>query len=315
MAFTINELNTVSKKFFDKTITQQVYEDSPFFAKLKDDGQVITEGGITIQWPARVAKLQRAKATGPRAKVDFGSNETRAGADIPWCYYDADTMIHWDERNKNAGPGKIVDLAKDRAEELLQDIKDLLYAELFATTYVDGTNIVPLATIVDAADTYAGITVAQAAQWAGQEDSSTTAMSLYGAGSLSKLRNDATFGTKGPTLHITTRDLWSKYESKLSPAVRYEDKQMSNLGFDSITFHKKPVVADVFCTANYWYGLDMSCFELRVHKDDNMNVTDWFELKQAGYVRALAKYVSWVGNLLARRRRTSFKFSDLNYEL
>lgn len=315
MAFTINELNAVSKKYFDSTLTQQIYEKSPFFAKLKADKQIITDGGVSIQWPVRTSKLGKAGSTGARTQVIFDSVETRTGADIPWVYYDSETMLHWDEKVANSGKGKIIDLAKDKAQELLEDLREALYASIFSTSGVSGTDLETLDRIISAADTYGGIAVADAAAWAGVEDSTTTTMKLYGAGSLSEARNNATFGTDQPTMHITTRDLVSKYESLLQPQQRYEDKQMANLGFANITFHNKPVIGDVFCPAGYWFGIDMTAMELRVHKDNNMKVTDWFELKQAGYPNALAKYVAFVGNLMARRRRTSFKFSALDYTL
>ena len=37
MALGIDEANTVSDKFYDKTITEQVYENSPLFYKLKQE--------------------------------------------------------------------------------------------------------------------------------------------------------------------------------------------------------------------------------------------------------------------------------------
>ena len=90
---------------------------------------------------------------------------------------------------------------------------------------------------------------------------------------------------------------------------------MANLGFTSLTYYGVPVVSDVFCPAASWFGIDLSAFELRVHKDDNMKATDWMDMAMAGFPRAVGKYVSWVGNLLARRRRTSFKFTALDYTL
>ena len=316
MAFSINEANTVSHKYFDKSITQQVYEKSPFFAKLKADKQIMTDGGTSMQWPVRIAKLGNAKATGPRAKVDFQSKETRTGADIKWVYYDTTTLIHWDEEVENNGKEKIVSLLKDKATEALEDIREELYQAIFATsTAVSGTDMETLDRIIDAADTYGGIAVSDAASWAGVEDASTTTVKLYGSGSLSSARNSATFGTDLPTMHITTRDLVSKYESLLQPQQRYEDKQMANLGFANITFHTKPVIGDVFCPSGYWFGIDMACIELRVHTDNNLDVGDWFTLEQAGFPKAKAKYICWVGNLLARRRRTSFKFSAFDSTL
>jgi hypothetical protein len=311
MALTIAQAEAVSTKYYDKTLTQQVYEGSPFWAKLDADKQ-ITTGGNSIQWPVRTSKLNSAKATGPRARVDFTSKDTRTAADIDWTYYDANTMINWDERVKNNGKQQIIDLLKDKSTELLEDIREKLYQAIFlTTTATEGTDLDTLDRIVDSAASYAGIAVADAASWAGVEDSTTTTLKLYGSGSLAAARNDATFGTDMPTLHITTRDLYSKYESLLQPQQRYEDKQMANLGFASLTFNAKPVVSDVFCPTGYWYGIDMKCMELRVHTDNNLDVGKWFSLEQAGFPKAMGKYVTWVGNLLARRRRTSFKFSAL----
>ncbi len=315
MALSINELNAVSKKYFDPTLTQQVYEKSPFFAKLKADKKIKTDGGTSMQWTIRYQKLDNAKATGPRAKVDFQSKETRTAADIDWVFYDAQTLIHWDELVKNSGKGKIIDLLKDKSAEVLEDLQEKLYTALFATTYTSGTDLEPLAVIVDSAAAYGGIAVSDATEWAATEDSSTTTLKLFGANSLAYMRNQATFGTTEPTMHITTRDLASKFESLLQPQQRYEDKKMANLGFSAMTFHGVPVIGDAFCPAGYWYGLDMSAFELREHTDYGLKVGDWFELPQAGYPNAKAKYVSWVGNLLARRRKTSFKFSALDYTL
>jgi len=268
-----------------------------------------------MQWTIRYKELDNAKATGPRSKVDFSSEETRTGADIDWTYYDAQTLIHWDEQVKNSGKGKIIDLVKDKSAEVLEDLQNKLYKAVFATSGTAGTDLEYLSKIVDSGAAYGGIAVADASEWASAEDSSTTTLKLFGDASLSYMRNQATFGTEQPTMHITTRDLVSKFESLLQPQQRYEDKTMANLGFSAMTFHGVPVLGDVFCPAGYWYGLDMKAFELREHSDYGLTVGDWFELPQAGYPNAKAKYVSWVGNLLARRRNTSFKFSALDYTL
>lgn len=315
MALSIDEINAVSKKYFDPLIEQQVYEDSPFYAKLVKDKKKSTSGGTSIQYPVRVSKLDNARRSGFRSKVEFQSKETRTGADLDWVIYDSNTMIHHDERIKNYGKGEIVSLAKDRTDELIEDLKDKLYDALFETSRTAGTDLESLPVIVDAADTYAGIAVSDAAEWASTEDSSTTTLKIYGSNSLSYAINAATFGTRGPNFHLTTRDLVSKYESLLQPQQRYEDKEMANLGFSSVTLYSKPVVGDVHCPSGYWFGLDMKAFELRTHADNNMKPTEWFDLKQAGFPNALAKYVSFVGNVMCRMRKTNFKFSALDYTL
>jgi hypothetical protein len=314
MALSISELNTVSKKYFDKVITQQVYEDDPFFAKLKKDNKIRISGGTKIQWPIRHAELNQAQATGPRKKVEFQSKETRTGAELDWAYYDGNTMIHWDEQAKNSGAGQIIDLVKDKSEEMKDDFSNKLYTDLYATS--QGTNaFVPLSSIIDSGTTYAGIAVSDAAVWASTEDSSETVLTLYGEDSISEAINATTFGKDHPTHIITSRDLASKFESLLVDKVRYEDKEMANLGFDNFTFKKIPVIASAYITSTYLYGIDMKQFGLAMHKDYDMKVSDWFELPQAGYPNAKAKYICAQLNIMCRMRQTSFKFTALDYTL
>ena len=312
MALTYSELQSVSKKYFDDTITQQVYEDSAFFALLKSKHKITASGGESIQFPIRYKKLGQSAGTGFRTRVDFSSVETRTAGVLEWAAVQGYTLLHWDERVKNAGAGKIIDIAKDKAAELKEDFQDTLCSMVWGT---DTTYIAPLAQIVDSSDTYAGIAVADASDWAATEDSSTTTLKLYGAGSLAYARNQATFGKHRPTHHFTTLDLASKFESLLEPKQIYEDKELANLGFRAVTYYGCPVIGDEYVSSGDWYGLDMSVFELVVHKDNDLNVTEWFDLKQAGYPNALAKYMSMVANLKCVLRKSNFKFTALDYTL
>ena len=312
MALGITELNTVSKRYFDKTFTKQVYEASPFYAILKSKHKIILSGGTRIQWPIRYRKYGMADATNPRAQVMFESKGTRTAAVDDWKTYRVQTMMHWDEQLKNAGLGKIVDLEKDKAEEAAEDLVDILTTALYATS--QGTHdLTPLSTIVDSGTTYGEIQVADASEWASQETTQTKLL-LAGQYSLSYYRNLCTFGKRQPTHHFTTRDNATKYEFQLQPQQRYEDKETANLGFSNVTFYKKPVIGDDHCTTNYWYGLDIDAFELIVHEDWNFNTgKGWFSLEQAGFPQSIAKVCAWAGNLKCNMRKTSFKFTAMDY--
>jgi len=68
-------------------------------------------------------------------------------------------------------------------------------------------------------------------------------------------------------------------------------------------------------TAGYWYGLDIDQFEIRYHPDYNFKKSDWFDLPQAGYPWSAAKTVVWAGNTLCKMRKTSFKYTALDYTI
>jgi len=317
MALSIDEANTVSSKFYDKTLTQQVYEKSPFYVKLKSMNNITTDGGTQIQWPIRYKKLEQTGFVGPREQVAYSQEETRTGAILNWKYLVSQNMISWDERVKNSGKPMVVNLISDKTTEIREDVGDIFATALHAVT--PGSNdISSLAEIIDTGTTYAGIAVADAAEWAaGAEDNAKTELVLFGDASLSYMINQSTFGNDKPDLHLTTRDLWSKFESLIEPQKRYynKDTALAKAGFTSLQWHDAEVISDVYTQAKYWYGIDTKHYEIRYHPDYNFLTSKWFKLEQAGYPYAMAKTCAWAGNILCRQRKTSFKFTVLDYTI
>lgn len=308
------QANAISKNKFDGKIKQQIYEDSFFFSWLKKNKLIVTKGGKKIQVPIRYTKLNQSEAADPRSQFVFMSRDTRTSYELPWRYYRTRTLCHWDEMNENYGDGEIVDIMSDKAQEMKEDIADLLMRDLYATSQ-GARSFVPLSVIIDSAQTYGDIEVNDAAAWASIEDGSTTKLIGYGPGSISAAVDSATFGKNLPQIHVTTRALKTAFEGMLQPQQRYENKAAAELGFDSCSFRGKPVVGDAFCTDNYWYGIDTKQFELRIHPKDNMDLSDWFSLEQAGFPKSMARYGTWVGNIICRMRKTSFKYTALNADL
>jgi len=315
MALSISELNAVSHEYFDDAIIQEVYDEIPFLALLKSKKKINTDGGTQIQFPIRYKALGTYQTTSPRQQIVFQSEETRTAGVVDWGYVTATTMMHWDEKVKNSGKGKIVDLLKDKAVELKDEFYEGFSDDIWATTARPTNGIERLNTIVDAADTYAGIAVADDANWKAVEDSTNTTLTLR---LLQGLRNDATFGKSKPSYHFTTRDLLSKYESILQPHVRYDSsdvKRALDLGFDAVSFYGAAVMADPHIPANYWFGLDLDSFELRTHPEFAFTVSDWKEMHQAGFPHAVSKIMTATCQLVCKLRKTSFKCSALNADL
>lgn len=235
---------------------------------------------------------------------------------LDWKYLVGQNMISWDERVKNSGKPMVVNLINDKTTEMREDMADKFATALHAVT--PGSNdISSLPQIIDSTTTYAGIAYTDAAAWAAQEDSTQDELVLYGDASVSYLMNQATLGKNKPDLYLTTRDLWSKFESLIEPQKRYynKDTALAKAGFTSLYWHDAEVVSDVYTQTGYLYGIDCKQFEIRYHPDYNFLTSKWFKLEQAGYPYAMAKTSAWAGNILCRMRRTSFKFTNLDYTL
>lgn len=314
MALSLTEAQTVQTTWYDKVQPeQQVYEDDPFLNKLKRNNQVVWDGGNDIQWPIRYRKYSRANAVDPDAAKVFQTKSTRTGAVLDWSYYDIDSMITWQERLKNTGRSRVVNLLADKNQEVMDDFMERLATDLY-TTNPNGLGFISLDVIVDSAATYAGIAVADAAAWAGIEDSTTTVPALYGPNSLSYNINQATLGKNSPDIIETTRNLASAIESLIEPQQRYRDVETADAGFKNVTFHTIPIMGNPFVPSGYLYGLDTRVFELRYHPDWNFNKSPWTELWPT-FPRNLGMIMSWCGNLVCRMRRCNFKFSALDYTL
>jgi len=313
MALAVNQANAVSRKWYDKNMYQQVYDEDPFLAILKGKNKISPTGGTQLQWGVRTSKLGQTEMVGAREQLPITSVDTRTGAVLSWGYIAARTMMHWDEKVQNSGPEAVVNLLGDKAKELSEDFSEKLSTIIWGT---DSTHVSPIPNIVDSALAYGGIAVSDASEWASTEDSSTTILTLFGAGSLTYMRNQASFGKNMPTHHFTTRDLVSKYMSRLQPQQRYEsDQKTVDMGFDNCLFFGKPVIGNPFISAGDWYGLDMDAFALAVKKGEGEKVTDWFGLEQVGFPNAMAKFMTSVFNIKCDRRKTSFKFTALDYTL
>ena len=312
MALTIDQANAVSKKYFDTTLVQQVYEDSPLFVKLKQKNKIRKKGGNSIQYPIRYLKLDKADAIDAKDQLTYEQLDTRGGASLDWCYYYGQALISWDERVTNAGEAQIIDLMADKAKEMKEDIYDRFATDLF-TSNPNGKGIVPLTTILSSA-TYGGILGTSCTEWsAAMVNATEDVVHLYGTDSLSYAVNAATFGKNKPNFHLTTPDLKSKFESVFEGQKRYEDFDLAKAGFDNLIFKGGPVVSDPHCNTSYWYGLDLNHLEFVAHPDFDFKLVDWFDLKQVGYPNALARVMTWVGNLKCDLRKSNFKYSVLSY--
>jgi hypothetical protein len=314
MALSRDEANTVSSNYFDKTLTQQVYEKSPLFMRLKQRNNVRATGGNNIQFAIRHTTLGQAENVGARQQITYEQQETRTSGVLAWKYIVGKNMISWDERVSNSGKAQIVDLIRDKTEEMQQDMLNKFNTNLYATTQSDKA-FSSLDTIIDTGTTYADIAVADAAEWAAAaEDTAEDRLHLWGSStSVSKRINDATFGQNYPDLLVTTRDLFSKFESLADPQRVYRDNNMADIGFEAIKFGRSSVVADYACTASRMYGIDTSMLELRFHPNFNFKTDSWTDLTGAGFPQSLVKLTYWAGNLCCKMRKTNFKYTALDY--
>lgn len=314
MALTYSEAQTVSDSYYDKPLVQQVYQSCPFYVRLKNRNLVKIGGGLDIRFPIRYAELGKSDAVDPLAEVTFEGVDTRTTGKLDWKTYITKGLIDWKERLQNSGKTQIVSLIGDKTTEMKEDADSRFAKDLYVAN-PNGMGMIPITTIVDSSDVYAGVDPGDVATaWKSYfEDNTETELLLYGENSISEAMADCNFGQKHPNYFLTTLDLASKLESLIEPQKRYYDKESADAGFRTVTFNGIPVQGDYHCTAKLFLGLHTESFELVIHKDYNKKLTKWTELLQAGFPNALGRVMSSALNLVCKSRRPNFKFDALDY--
>ena len=183
MALGVTQANTVSHEKFGKKYKENVYDSSPLTRMLQKDKKIKVRGGNHITFPVDYKELGQAESRDFNDEVVYESVDTWTQAILQWAHIDAQVMITKEERFKNySGPQQIVDVVSSKEKKLRSDMFEQVADQIFATSAVTN-KIVPLSTILDASDSYGGISPSDASVWAGNEDTSTTTMSrsfLYG---------------------------------------------------------------------------------------------------------------------------------------
>jgi hypothetical protein len=316
MALPVDELNAATKKgYLNEAVVQSAYDQSAFYKMQWMKGFVeVLDGGSLMEFPVRYKKQGTGEIADPRSQLQFQSVATRTAGQVNWGFARAVTMLYWDEKVKNAGAAKVFDLAADRMTELRDEITDLLCTKLLTVDAAPGNfDLWSLNFIIDSANTYAGITIADAANWTSTEDNATTTLTIFGTTSLTAAVANSTLGIYKPSLHLTTRLLYAKYMSLLTPNQIYQDTETAALGFSNILLIDAPVVGDAYLPVGYWLGIDMDAFEVRTDGSgtNGIDLTDWIDLTPVGYVNSAGKVATFAGQVICRRRRTSFKFDHL----
>lgn len=127
--------------------------------------------------------------------------------------------------------------------------------------------------------------------------SSTTSL-----GKMSALVANCTFGRQGPRLIVTTKTLYSEYESMLTSNIRYVTTELADAGFLHLAYQTMPVVFDDNCGSGAMYFIDTDNLWLQVLAKGNMELTD-MERSHDQLMRVALLYL--FGNLTTGSRRTN----------
>ena len=289
MALTLDELNSITLDYWEKTSTDIYFLDNVLLWKLLGNGNLENElvkahetvdGGLKIRVPLEYAE-SNSGSYGNTTKISQGKVDIYNAARFRWAGYYASNTIDLKDKIQNAGDAAMIKLANGKIRNIQKTIRKKMGTDIYAqSTGGDavseyaflGLGNLFLATV---GTPYGSIEEEDMADWKANNITTAEAINFK---NLQKCRRTPNIGQNDkdkPNLYITTDLLKDGFERTLHVQARYKDVDMADAGFENVLFKGQPVVADDRQTAGYCDCLNTRYLRLRAHSMYNFTPPVW----------------------------------------
>ena len=299
-------LSTTIANYRDQ-LTDNVFNARPLTNHLMDRGRIrMVDGGTKIVEPLIYAENSTVASYSGYDTLSLTAQEGITAAEFDWKQYAVSIAISGIEEAKNNGEQAIINLLEAKVMQAEESMKEGFNAMFFGDgTGNSGKDWDGLGNIVEASGTVGGINRATSGNEFWQSYEENTAGALTTA-DMTTAYNTVSVGNDHPDMVLTTQTLFEKYESLLTPQLRYTDTKTADSGFQNLLFKAAPVVYDVDCTAGVMYFINSKYLTLVGHSGK------WFQ--QTEFVRPEnmdARYalIFCYGNLTCRNAKKQGKLT------
>ena len=287
------------------TLIDNIFTDRVLLNHLNEKGRVVLEeGGTSIVEPLIYTANDTTSSYSGYDAIDLTPQEGITAAEYDWKQMAASIAISGIEEAKNRGTEAIIKLLNAKISQAEMSIKSSLNTMLFGANAV-ATDFNGLGTLIKTANnTVGGIDASTNTWWNPTQDSSASTLSLV---DMAAVYNNASKGNDNPDLIITSEPLFSKYESLLTPNVRYQDVEKANSGFTNLMFKQTPVVFDFAIAANTeMYFLNSKYLKLTGMNGHWFNTTDFQNGTVAGVDARYALIMAYGELTVSNRSRQGY---------
>ena len=243
------------------TLVDNIFTARVLLDHLNSKGRVLVEeGGSSIVEPLVYAQNDTTGSYSGYDAIDLTPQDGISAAEYNWKQMASSIAISGIEEAKNRGTEAIIKLLNAKImqaeESIKEDLNDMLYGD---GTGNGGKDFNGLGNLIDASGTVGGIDSSTNTWWRSTETAVGGALTLA---VMATAYNTASRGNDHPDMIVTTQTLFEKYESLLTPNVRYQDTTKANSGFQNLMFKQTPVVFDVSCTATNMFFMNSKYLKL-----------------------------------------------------
>lgn len=269
-------VTTTTRTLIIPTVYDQVTKGSPSLMKLLRTAKP-WKTGYKYEFPIKYQDTTNGGWTGVANQLDTDRQNVRVTASFEPKMVYKPVVVANIESTLNMGDERIVDLIATEYDSQAQSLITLLGQGLFTG---NGVGNMP-DSIANAADdggaypTYGGLATATYASWAGYDLQSAGALTLA---KMATFYDAIEIGTNKPDWIVTTKALWSVYESLLTPTVRAGYTQngyprmdeygivpgaqglYGQQGFECLWFRGTPVIKDEQVPSGKMFGWNTQYF-------------------------------------------------------
>lgn len=261
-------LSTTIANYRDQ-LTDNIFKARPLTNYLMEGGRIrMLDGGTKIVEPLIYGENSTVGSYSGYDTISLTAQTGISAAEYEWKQYAASIAISGIEEAKNNGEAAIINLLEAKVMQAEESMKEGFNAMFFGDgTGNSGKDWDGLGNIVEASGTVGGINRATGGNEFWQSYEENTAGALTTA-DMTTAYNTVSVGNDHPDFIITTQTLFEKYESLLTPQLRYTDTKTADSGFQNLLFKGAPVTFDSDSNLDgKMYFLNTKYLQLVAHSD------------------------------------------------
>lgn len=213
-------VTTTTREFILPKVYDQVTNGTPgLMTFLQKQNMRPWKSGTTYQFPIKYTDTTNGGNMGIADKLDTDRQNVRVRTTFELKASNKPVVVAIAETTANMGDEQIVDLLETEFDSQAQSMMNLLAQNLYTGngTGNDWDSLANAASDSTLYATYGSLSRATYTAWQGYYLASTGAITLA---KLATAFDATTHGVDAPDLCLTTKAIWSTYESLLTPAVR-----------------------------------------------------------------------------------------------
>lgn len=274
----MNALFSTTLQNYQPTLVDNIFKDLVLLNHMNQGGRVVMEeGGTQIVEPVLYEENTTAASYADYDNILLTPQEGITAAIYNWKQIAASIAISGIEEAKNRGTEAIIKLLNAKIMQAEMSIKKLVNDQLLSSN--DGTTnpleFNGIGGFAGSINTAIGGIDAATESWWNPTIPAAIQNATLSLVNMANVYNNASKGNDTPDIIITTEPLFSKYESLLTPNVRYQDVAKANAGFQNLMFKQTPVVYDLAMPGNQSSNASMYFLNTKYLKLTGMN-GHWF---------------------------------------